>query len=436
MISSAPNILERDRLLIIESTGDLGGFLRERYQNCTVIRTTSLLEGIDELAHRGARAVIVHVADDDPKLEQAVRGLREAGGEHTRVVLCCAVELEPHVRAVAESGADDYVLLPIDCQEFDSALGFVGSTDLEPESSKPATASMQELSGLSELLANMGQDDFTSLSQLADLVRLAMGSDAVTIVADGSTASSGPAVVEPVLVEQINRGTRTIGQICVGGRNLPYRAADIEKLAHYGRLASHLLNTAANHRSWRREALTDELSGLHNRRYAIRLLKELLTKARLDRFRVTVLLFDIDNFKSYNDAYGHAAGDEIIRCIGQMFQSHCRDHDIVTRYGGDEFCVIFWDADQPRVAGSTHPLDALSVLERFKKDLLGWQCESCTDIAPGSLTISGGLASFPWDASTAEELIAQADEALLRAKNAGKNRVLVFGEHTDAPSGT
>ncbi len=434
MISSTPNILERDRLLLIESSDELAGFLNERYQNCTVVKTASLLEGIDKLAQSSARAVVVHVADNDPQLEAALRGLREAAGDHTKIVLCCSIELEPHVRAMVSAGADDYLLLPVNDAEFDSALGFVRQSEIAGEACKPATASMDELAALSDLLAQIGQDDFSSLTRLADLVRLAMQSESVTIVADGSTASSGGTVSEPVLVEQIKRGTRTIGQISIGPRRLPYRPADIEKLEHYGRLASHLLDAAANHRSWRKEALTDELSGLYNRRYALRLLKDLIDRARRERFRVTVLLFDIDNFKSYNDAYGHAAGDEIIRCIGKMFQSNCRDHDIVTRYGGDEFCVIFWDADRPRVAGSTHPADALSVLERFKKDLLGWQCESLVDHAPGSITISGGLASFPWDASTAEELIAQADEALLQAKESGKNRVLVFGEHTDAPS--
>jgi len=434
LISSSPNILERDRLLLIESSDVLSGFLRDRYQNCVVVKTTSFLEGIDELAHSNVRAVLVHVTDDDPQLLPALRGLREAAGEHTKVILCCPVDLEPHVKAIAASGADDYLLLPVDHAEFDAALGFVTRTELSRGAEKCATASMEELAALSDLLAQLGRDDFSTLTRLADLVRLAMQSESVTIVADGSTASSGGTVAEPVLVELIKRGTKSIGQISVGPRRIPYRPADIDKLAHYGRLASHILDAAANHRSWRKEALTDELSGLHNRRYALRLLTDLLEKARRDRFRVTVLLFDIDDFKSYNDAYGHAAGDEIIRCIGKMFQSHCRDHDIVTRYGGDEFCVIFWDADQPRVAGSNHPLDALSVLERFKKDLLGWQCESLVDHAPGSITISGGLASFPWDASTAEELIAQADEALLRAKGTGKNRVLVFGEHTDAKS--
>jgi two-component system cell cycle response regulator len=132
--------------------------------------------------------------------------------------------------------------------------------------------------------------------------------------------------------------------------------------------------------------------------------------------------------------YGHTAGDEIIRQVGALFKAHCREHDVVTRYGGDEFCVVFWDADSPRVAGSTHPSDALKVLSRFQEALRGHRCTAIDADhgidadAGGSLTISGGLASFPWDASTTDDLIDRADQALLQAKRAGKNRVFVFGE--------
>ena len=139
-------------------------------------------------------------------------------------------------------------------------------------------------------------------------------------------------------------------------------------------------------------------------------------------------MFDVDDFKSYNVTYGHAAGDEIIRHIGCLFKSHCREHDVVTRYGGDEFLVIFWDADEPRVAGSSHPTDALTVLSRFKEALRERPCEGLGDDIRGRITISGGLASFPWDASSSRELIDRADQAMLMAKKAGKNQVLVFGE--------
>jgi diguanylate cyclase (GGDEF)-like protein len=157
-------------------------------------------------------------------------------------------------------------------------------------------------------------------------------------------------------------------------------------------------------------------------------LPDLLGQARRQRTPVTVLMFDMDDFKHFNDAYGHGAGDEILRETAQLFVRHTRKHDLVARYGGDEFVVVFWEADQPRVAGSKPPRDVLAVLGRFCKALERHEFCSLGPEAQGALTISGGLITFPWDAGSAEELIDKADEALLLAKRQGKNRIWLVGQ--------
>jgi hypothetical protein len=90
-------------------------------------------------------------------------------------------------------------------------------------------------------------------------------------------------------------------------------------------------------------AMTDELTGLKNRRYLWEFARQILEQAGPAHRHVTVLVFDIDNFKQYNDLYGHAAGDEVLRQAALLMRRCCRPHDVVSRIGGDEFAVIFWD---------------------------------------------------------------------------------------------
>jgi len=426
MIRHDPDILQRDCILAIDESPSLSTILRERYPECQVRRAKSVLSAIDELTQNPVRAVVARVDAGYPQLAEAVAGLREAVGDRSKLLLCCSADAEPAVRDVTQAAnADDYLVWPPSGGELDRALGFIDRMEIPPA---PMTDNLAELAAISAAVTVLEGEPFALLSRLADLVRLGLGCNSATVVSDGSVASSGGTVVEPVLTESLKREGRVIGQITVGQRQPPYGPADVEKLRRYADLIGDLLAASARQRRWRQEAMTDVLSGLHNRRFVHTFLDDLLERARKERFRVTVLLFDIDNFKTYNDTYGHAAGDELIRQIGCLFQAHCREHDVVTRYGGDEFCVVFWDADLPRVAGSTHPSDALSVLSRFQQALKTHRCTASGREISARLTISGGLASFPWDASTRADLIDRADQALIRAKQAGKNRVFVFGD--------
>jgi len=184
-------------------------------------------------------------------------------------------------------------------------------------------------------------------------------------------------------------------------------------------------------------ATTDDLTGLKNRRYLWEFARQILERARRTRGRVTLLVFDIDNFKHYNDVYGHSTGDEILRQAAILVRSCCRPHDVVGRIGGDEFAVVFWDdphratggvSRERRSAAAEHPTEAISVAKRFQQALSRTDLNLLGPKAEGVLTISGGLASFPRDGSTVQELFDRADRALLEAKRGGKNRIYLVGE--------
>lgn len=181
----------------------------------------------------------------------------------------------------------------------------------------------------------------------------------------------------------------------------------------------------------------DDLTGLKNRRYLTQFLKQIIGHADKEKFNVTLLLFDIDNFKSYNDQYGHPIGDEVLRQVGELIKHSCRAHDVVARVGGDEFAVVFWDlptalkdnitVEERRKQISEHPRETIFMAQRFRRQLSMANLSVLGSAGKGHLTISGGLASFPKDGKDERQLFMMADQAMLYAKRSGKNRIHIVG---------
>jgi PleD family two-component response regulator len=197
-------------------------------------------------------------------------------------------------------------------------------------------------------------------------------------------------------------------------------------------------------RELERLATEDDLTGLRSRRYVREFLGQITALAAKDEFRVTLLVFDIDDFKRYNDQYGHAVGDNVLRQTAIMMQRCCRSHDVTGRIGGDEFAFIFWDCASARAKNSEtkartpgserrssegdHPNEAIFMAERFRKEVSSAELSFLGSEGKGVLTISGGLASFPKDGHSVEQLFDKADIALLEAKRSGKNRIYLVGQ--------
>jgi diguanylate cyclase (GGDEF)-like protein len=214
---------------------------------------------------------------------------------------------------------------------------------------------------------------------------------------------------------------RTIGRLACPGAP----AAEVEAQARW--LAPWLV-LWAQHEQLRRAAFTDELTGAWNRRYFLRYLPAALEQARAARHTVTLLYFDVDNFKRFNDAHGHGAGDEILVDTVRLMTACVRPSDKVCRIGGDEFGVIFHDPEGPRKpeTGAQGPASIAGIIERFQRQIREHRFPRLSADAPATLTISGGMATFPWDGRTPEELIERADELARQSKTQGKNAV-TFG---------
>jgi diguanylate cyclase (GGDEF)-like protein len=180
------------------------------------------------------------------------------------------------------------------------------------------------------------------------------------------------------------------------------------------------------YRSYRSMAFSDDLTGAYNRRFFEAFMDSALPEARARRRPVTVMVFDLDNFKQYNDQFGHEAGDLVLTETVRLLQSVIRTGDRVCRIGGDEFVVVFADLDGPRSVGSTHPDAVEDIARRFQDQICSMRFPKLGVEAPGSLSISAGIATFPWDGNTSSELLRIADHRALESKRKGKN-FITFG---------
>jgi diguanylate cyclase (GGDEF)-like protein len=204
------------------------------------------------------------------------------------------------------------------------------------------------------------------------------------------------------------------------------RQADDRELKPWAQWLAPWLTLDRGYREFRQMAFHDELTGAFNRRFYDLFMGETLRRAAQHRRPVTVLAFDIDDFKQYNDRYGHDAGDEILVETVRLLNSVIRVGDRVCRIGGDEFVVIFADPEGPRRSGSNHPETVEGIAGRFQAQICKMKFPKLGLDAPGTLSVSGGLATYPWDGSTPESLLRRADQLALASKRMGKN-VITMG---------
>jgi diguanylate cyclase (GGDEF)-like protein len=268
--------------------------------------------------------------------------------------------------------------------------------------------------------------------------------EALALVGDALAATHNPRVLLPVILEVITEATDALGgQIFagaeevawigeVGGSRKPLTLEldattrlllfppdhgfrkDTRTLAEW--LASQAgvaLENARLHDIVQRQAITDDLTGLVNRRRFIEALDAEIERARRFRSALTIVLTDLDNFKQVNDEFGHHGGDVVLRAFADLIRSHVRDVDVSGRIGGEEFAILLPDTD---AAG------AARVAERMRTSLN----EVAIPLLGGSavrVASSFGVAELG-PGQTGEDLLRAADAALYQAKDEGKNRVV------------
>jgi diguanylate cyclase (GGDEF)-like protein len=163
----------------------------------------------------------------------------------------------------------------------------------------------------------------------------------------------------------------------------------------------------------------DGLTELFNYTFFQQLLKTEVERAQRYGHQLSLLMIDIDNFKGYNDAYGHPAGDDALRRLARVMSRAVRGCDFIARYGGDEFAVVLPETDQS---------EAKTIGERLRSLVAKTKFDGTQGGTESTITVSAGLATYPKDAQTKEDLIKRADQALYQAKSKNRNKLCVCGE--------
>ncbi|MDZ4869842.1 MAG: diguanylate cyclase [Alphaproteobacteria bacterium] len=269
--------------------------------------------------------------------------------------------------------------------------------------------------GSSEVQEEVGNQLAAEIGKLADALQGA-GADTAefgrTLMSAGSELGGAKPDIKAVL-ERVAAATRTIE-----ARN---RLLEGQLQASVGEVAA----LREKMETVRKESLSDVLTGLANRRCFDDRVREAVAEARRSKTPLSLLIGDVDHFKRFNDTYGHATGDQVLRLVGQCFKANVKGRDTAARFGGEEFVVVLPETTLSQAAVvADHIRTNVETKKIVKKS---------TGETLGSITLSLGVAQFAPGEEIAD-LINRADACLYAAKRAGRNRVLTQVELSAAPA--
>ena len=228
----------------------------------------------------------------------------------------------------------------------------------------------------------------------------------------------GHANLRRELVVPVLRGSQVVAVLGVGNKPTDYTPEDVKTIAALADFAWDIVENKRVEEALQQQAITDELTGVTNRRHFLAMAAQELKRVVRLRHALSIALIDLDHFKLINDTHGHAGGDQALKIFTQICQQHIREIDLLARFGGDEFILLL-----PVTTGE----QARTVLERVRQALIVQR--PTFHGGPVTLTISVGIAACDaGEAQSLETLLGRADQALYHAKKAGRNRVSV--DHT------
>jgi len=214
-------------------------------------------------------------------------------------------------------------------------------------------------------------------------------------------------------------GDQVLGVLVIGSSvHREMSVTETERLRVIGNQSSISVHNALLHDELERLSVTDRLTELYNHGHFQQRLEEEFRRAERFGHTLALIMLDIDNFKTFNDKYGHPRGDKVLQAVSAAIRSNLREMDIAARYGGEEFVVLLPETDAD---------GALAVAERIRRDVEATQFIVGDNMPLVHQGVSAGIAAYPAHVSKASALVDEADRAMYVAKREGKNRVRVAG---------
>ena len=447
--------LNTERVLLIgDAKRDVQAALLQASPGAQVTSVATVFDGIAELSANPYTTVMAAVEPIERRPEAAVRALRGLARDG-RLILFGHPTLEMLSRKMMQFGCDDYIVTPASAGEIQQIFGAPRLRLAEPppegeehgaEVAGGAAGAEAPPRAAADVLASIPVAEVmldALLQHPHDAANAAVRSIHAQIAPGmglsfrrGDAEPPAPPPGRAALTQAVRSHGEDAGTLVLTLNEGDDAGAARHVLSQLAQLVGKLVGLQERHNGLQKLAITDELTGLYNARYFRHFLSRIIEKARGMHFPVTLLLFDIDDFKKYNDRFGHGVGDEILRQVAGLMKRCTRDHDLVARIGGDEFAVVFWDKEGPRQPKDPRsgalpgrpPQAPREIFKRFQRLIASEDFPMLGQSGKGVLGVSAGLAVFPYEAADVEGLIAEADRRLVHgAKKSGKNTLFIVG---------